>query len=96
MANLSLFPEIAWSEARRRAEIIRPLAEREHRPRHMIQAAAVTLGPSERQIYTLLRRCRDAGGDLTALLPEQSSGGRDRPRMAPASEAALHRTVHEL
>lgn len=96
MADLSLVPEVVWSEARRRAEVIRPLADREHRPRHMIQAAAATLGLSERQIYTLLRRCRDAGGDLTALLLRQSSGGRDRPRMAPASEAALHRTVHEL
>jgi len=96
VADLSLIPEVSWSEARRRAEVIRPLAERDRRPRHAIQAAAATLGLSERQIYTLLRRCRDAGGDLTALLPGQSSGGRDRPRMAPASEAALHRTLHEL
>ncbi len=96
MADLSLIPEAAWSEARRRAEVIRPLANREHRPRHMIQAAAVTLGLSERQTYTLLRHCREAGGELTALLPRQSSGGRDRPRMGPASEAALHRVVHEF
>jgi len=95
MADLSLIPEAAWHEARRRAEVIRSLADRERRPRHMIQGAAATLGLSERQTYTLLRRCREAGGELTALLPGQSSGGRSRPRVAPASEAALQRVVDE-
>ena len=53
MADLSLFPEASWSEARRRAEVIRPLAERDHWPRYMVQAAAATLGLSELQTYTL-------------------------------------------
>ena len=43
-----------------------------------------------------MRRCREAGGELTALVPGRSSGGRDRPRTAPASEAALRRVVHEV
>ena len=96
MADLSLIPEAAWREARRRAEVIRPLADRDHRPRHMVQAAAMTLGLSERQTYTLLRRCREAGGELTALVPGRSSGGRNRPRTAPASEATLRRVVQDL
>ncbi len=96
MIDLSLIPEAAWSEARRRAEVIRPLADRDRRPRAMVQAAAATLGLSERQTYTLLRRCREAGGELTALVPGQSSGGRSRPRTAPASEAALRRVVQEV
>ena len=96
MADLSLIPEASWSEARRRAEVIRPLAERDHRPRSMVQAAAAALGLSERQTYTLLRRCREAGGELTALVPGRSSGGRSRPRTAPASEAALRRVVQEV
>jgi putative transposase len=96
VTDLSLIPEAAWSEARRRAEVIRPLAERDHRPRSMVQAAAAALGLSERQTYTLLRRCREAGGELTALVPGRSSGGRSRPRTAPASEAALRRVVQEV
>jgi putative transposase len=96
VADLSFIPEAAWSEARRRAEVIRPLSERDHRPRSMVQAAAVTLGLSERQTYTLLRRCREAGGELTALIPGRSSGGRNRLRTAPASEAALRRVVQEV
>jgi len=96
MADLSLISDAAWREARRRAEVIRPLAERERRPRHLILAAAAALGLSERQTYTLVRRCLDAGGDLTALLPGRSSGGRAKPRVPTVTEAALHQTVHEL
>jgi putative transposase len=95
MADLSLIPEAAWREAQRRAEVVRPLAERGRWPRHLVKAAAAALGLSERQTYTLLRRYRDAGGTLTALLPGRSSGGRNTPRVAPATEAALRRVVEE-
>src|SRR5579884_3877219 len=95
MPDLSLIPEATWREAERRAEVIRPLAERERWPHHLVRAAAAELGLSERQTYTLLRRCRDAGGTLTALLPGRSSGGRNTPRMAPATEALLRRVVEE-
>ncbi|MGH7109722.1 MAG: Mu transposase C-terminal domain-containing protein [Stellaceae bacterium] len=96
MVDVSLVSEAAWCEARRRAEVLRPLAERAHRPRHLVRAAAATLGLSERQTYTLLQRCREAGGDLTALLPGKSSGGRDKPRIAPASEGTLERLIREF
>jgi len=96
MSDLSLVPEAAWHEAQRRAEVIRPLAERGSRPRHLVQAAAAALGLSERQTYTLLRRCWDAGGAVTALVPGISNGGRNKPRMPPASEAALTRMIHEV
>jgi hypothetical protein len=33
MADLSLISDAAWREAQRRAEVIRPLAELERRPR---------------------------------------------------------------
>ena len=96
MADLALIPDAAWREAQRRAAVIRPLAERGRWPRHLVRAAAVQLGLSERQTYTLVRRCREAGGELTALLPGRSSGGRAKPRVATTSEAVLHQTVHEL
>jgi hypothetical protein len=53
MVDVSLVPESAWHEARRRAEVIRPLVESAHRSRHLVRAAAVTLGLSER--HTLRR-----------------------------------------
>lgn len=96
MVDLSAIPEAAWREAQRRAEVIRPLAEAERRPRQLIRAAAATLGLSERQTYALLHRCREGGGALTALLPGGSTGGRGKPRVPQASEATLLRTVEEL
>ncbi len=96
VADLSLIPDVDWREAQRRAEVIRPLAECARRPRPLILAAAATLGLSERQTYRLVRRCIDMGGDLTALLPGHSSGGRSKSRMAQASEAALERMIREL
>ena len=74
MADLSVIPDADWREAERRAAVIRPLAQLERRPRHLILAAAAALGLAERQTYTLVRRCMDAGGDLTALLPGRSRG----------------------
>jgi putative transposase len=96
MADLSLIPDADWREAERRAAVIRPLTELERRPRHLILAAAAALGLAERQTYTLVRRCMDAGGDLTALLPGRSSGGRAKPRIATAGEVVLHQAVHQL
>ena len=55
MADLSLIPDAAWLEAQRRAEIIRPFAESEHRSRQFVQAAATALGLSERRTYALVR-----------------------------------------
>ena len=93
MADLSLTPEAAWREAQCRAEVVRPLVERGRRPRHLVQAAAASLGLSERQTYTLLRRCREADGALTALLPGRSGSGRGRTRLEVGSEAMVRRVV---
>jgi putative transposase len=96
MADLSVIPDADWREAERRAAVIRPLAQLERRPRHLILAAAAALGLAERQTYTLVRRCMDAGGDLTALLPGRSSGGRARRRVATAGEVVLQQTMHQF
>jgi hypothetical protein len=97
VANMGVdIPEKAWREAERRAQVVRPLMEAERGPRRLIQAAAATLGLSERQTYTLLRRCRDAGGALTALLPATSTGGRGKSRLPVASETALIRIIREI
>jgi putative transposase len=54
MMDISTFSDEAWQEAKRRAEVTRPLAAREHCPRPLARAAAQDLGLSERQVYTLV------------------------------------------
>jgi hypothetical protein len=58
MVDVSLIPEAAWRKAQRRAEVIRPLTERDLRSHHLVQAAAATLGLSGRQTYQLNRPSR--------------------------------------
>jgi putative transposase len=96
MTDLSSIPEADWREAQRRAEVIRPLAERGRQPRSAVCTAAAALGLSERRVYTLIRRCREAEGALTALLPGGSDGGRGKSRLPPASEATLDQIVREV
>ncbi|MFT4014349.1 MAG: hypothetical protein QM682_13295 [Paracoccus sp. (in: a-proteobacteria)] len=71
MVDLATISETQWIEARRRAESGRPHG---------------SLG-SERHVYTLVRRMREAGGAVSALLPKDGRGGRGRIRLAhPAEE----------
>jgi hypothetical protein len=64
----------------------------------MVKAAAARLGLSERQTYTLLQRCWEAGGgwraDCTGAWAVER--GRNTPRTAPASEATLRRVVEDV
>lgn len=62
--DLSLIAAPAWRQAERRAAVIRPLAALPACPREEARAAAEALGLSERQVYRLLRRCREDGGAL--------------------------------
>ena len=79
MADLSLIPDADWREAERRAAVIRPLTELERRPRHPILAAAA-LGLGERQTYTLVRRCLDAGGELQKAARSEKKGSSSKRR----------------
>ena len=96
MADLSQIAEHEWNEANRRALVVRPLIEFERCPREKAREAAVELGLSERQIYRLIRRLRELGGELTALLPGGSNGGRGKQRLAEPREALLHRLIAEV
>ena len=68
MTELLKIVEPKWNEAYRRSIILRPLAEQSYCPRHQAHEAATTLGLSVRQVYRLIRKLREAQGELTALL----------------------------
>jgi len=96
MTDLSLIAEQEWNEARRRAVVIRPLLEFKHCPRKKACEAAAELGLSERQVYRLIQRFRESDGELTALLPGGSNGGRGKQRLAAPRENLLRRLIAEI
>lgn len=96
MVDLSQIAEQEWNEANRRAMVIRPLIELKHCPREKARAAAAELGLSDRQIYRLIQRLRKLDGELTALLPGGSNGGRGKQRLSEPRETLLHRLIVEV
>ena len=95
-SDLSLVPEPLWQEAERRAAVLRPLAALPACPREQARAAAAVLGVTERQVYRLLRRCREGGGALTAMVSSGSDGGRGKRRIEEHRDALIRDAVAEL
>ena len=95
-SDLSLVPGPSWQEAERRAAVLRPLAALPACPREQARAAAVVLGVSERQVYRLLRKCREGGGTVTTLVSSGSDGGRGKRRIEERREALIRDAVAEL
>lgn len=96
IVDLSQIAEQEWNEANRRALVVRPLIEFKHCPREKAREAAAELELSDRQIYRLIQRLRKLDGELTALLPGGSNGGRGKWRLAAPREALLHRLIVEV
>ncbi|MEK8507402.1 helix-turn-helix domain-containing protein, partial [Escherichia coli] len=72
--GVATLPDEAWERARRRAEIISPLAQSETVGHEAADMAAQALGLSRRQVYVLIRRARQGSGLVTDLVPGQSGG----------------------
>ncbi|MDZ1213527.1 helix-turn-helix domain containing protein, partial [Klebsiella pneumoniae] len=65
--GVATLPDEAWERARRRAEIISPLAQSETVGHEAADMAAQALGLSRRQVYVLIRRARQGSGLVTDL-----------------------------
>jgi len=73
--------DAAWAEARRRADVIGPIADQETVASTVAAEAALKLGLTERTIYTLIRRWRESSGSFLALIPVISNGGKGQARL---------------
>ncbi|NNM59558.1 MAG: helix-turn-helix domain-containing protein [Legionellales bacterium] len=96
MTDLSEIPGHEWNKANRRALAIRPLLELKRCPCEKAREVADELGLSERQIYRLIQRLRESVGEITALLPQGSHGGRGKQRLAAPREILLQRLIAEI
>lgn len=90
--GVATLPDEVWERARRRAEIIGPLAQLETAGHEAADAAAQALGLSRRQVYALIRRALQGSGLVTDLALGQSSGGKCKGRLSESVE----RIVREL
>lgn len=84
--------DAAWEQAKRRGEVIGPLAALDIVGHQAADAAANTLGLSRRHIYALIRRARQGAGLVTDLAPGQSGGGKGKGRLPEPVE----RIIREL
>lgn len=72
----------AWTLARSRAAVIAELAGLDVVGHEAVDEAAVAMGISRRQVYSLVARWRSGRGAVSDLLPGRSSGGRGRSRVS--------------
>lgn len=96
MTDISLIDEKNWRIAKHRAEVIRPLAAKTRCPLALVQAAAAELDLSERQVFTLIKRCRASEGATASLVPGASDGGKGTSRIGQEREALLHSIINEV
>lgn len=84
-----------WEKARRRLEVLKPLAEAERRSRGMAQAAADELGISLTLVYRLLARY-EAAPRLTSLLPERRGRREGQLVLSAEVEEIVGAVIDEL
>lgn len=87
--GVATLSEAAWTLARRKAEIIQPLAALDTVGHQAADDAAEALGVSRRQIYKLIRRARHGTGLVTDLAPGLSSGGKGKRRLPEPVEQII-------
>ena len=85
--------DAAWREARRRADIIGPLASRTVITQRDARTAAKQLDLSSRTIYTLVGKWREGGGSIPLLAPNVSNGGRHKSRLLPAVDYIIQQAI---
>ena len=93
--GVATLPDGKWEQARRRADVIRPLAHLDMVGHDAADDAARALGLSRRQVYVLIRRARNGAGLVTDLAPRQSSGGKGKGRLPEPVERVIRDLLHK-
>lgn len=86
----------AWSEARRRAEVVGPLGEMSQVPDDVAGDAAEKLGLSKRMVYYLLRRWRQSGGSVVSLAPGRRGVRRGKCLLPQEVETVISVAITEV
>lgn len=87
--------DVGWDRTKSISAVIVPLSAQAVVGRAAVDAAALALGVSRRQVYVLVKRHRDGSGLLTDLAPGRSSGGKGRPRLTDEVEVLVREMVRK-
>lgn len=82
-----------WDEARKRAQILRPLADSETVSRQQADCAAAALGLSRRTVYRLIDAYRRTGGVVPSLVRDRPTGGRGKTRLPYKIESVIDAVI---
>lgn len=88
-------PEALWDRTKSMSAVITPLAAQAVVGRASVDAAALALGISQRQVYVLIKRHRAGSGLLTDLAPGRSSGGKGTARLLDEVEDLVREIVRK-
>lgn len=93
--GLLTMPDEAWELARRRAEVIAPLAGLSIIGKQAVDEASRELGLSRRHVYLLIKRYREGSGVVTDVAPRHSTGGQGKGRLPERVEAVIDELVRK-
>ncbi|WP_426988196.1 Mu transposase C-terminal domain-containing protein [Pseudarthrobacter sp. Y6] len=93
--GLLTMPDAVWELARRRAEVIAPLAGLSIIGKQAVDEASRELGISRRHVYLLIKRYREGSGVVTDVAPGHSSGGQGKGRLPDRVEAVIDELVRK-
>ena len=88
--------EAQWSEARRRAAVIGPLADSNTLSQQAADLAGQRLGLTGRSIYVLLKIWRRSSGNVALLAPAKPTGGKGKTRTDAAVEAVITSAIERF
>ncbi|MBD7993919.1 transposase [Arthrobacter sp. Sa2CUA1] len=88
-------PDALWDRTKSTSVVITPLAAQAVVGRAAVDAAALALGISPRQVYVLIKRHRSGSGLLTDLAPGRSSGGKGTARLLDEVEDLIREIVRK-
>lgn len=86
--------ENEWNAAKRRMELIAPLAALRNVTLSLADNVASKLGVSRRQIYTLISRYRQSQGLVTDMLLSKHPGGKGKSRLSAPIERLIRDVLH--
>lgn len=96
MTDITLVGDKVWAKAKRRADVIRPIAALPRSPLSLVREAAEMLAVSERHIFKLIKRYRECNETMDALLPGVGRGGKGRHRLDNALESTIQSVINEV